>query len=59
MKKIILIISMFLIFIPNTMALTISSESLIAMDINSKRIFYNKNENDKRLIASTTKIMTI
>lgn len=30
----------------------------IVMDINSERIFYQENMNEKRLIASTTKIMT-
>lgn len=58
MKKIILIFIIFLVSISNTFALNINSESLIAQDINSGRIFYEKNSEDKRLIASTTKIMT-
>ena len=58
MKKLILIILIFITFIPNTLALNINSESLVAQDIKSGRIFYEKNADDKRLIASTTKVMT-
>lgn len=35
-----------------------SKDSVIVMDINSKRVLYEENINEKRLIASTTKIMT-
>ena len=35
-----------------------SGKSTIVMDTNSGRILYKKNENEKLLIASTTKIMT-
>lgn len=56
LKKILLL---FLILIPlNTNAISIDSKSLYAMDIDSKREFYSKNSDDKRLIASTTKVMT-
>lgn len=58
MKKIILFLVCFFIFISSGLAINLNSESLIAQDINSGRIFYEKNSNDKRLIASTTKIMT-
>ena len=58
MKKIIIFILIFFIFINNTKALTLNTQSLTAKDINSDRIFYSKNMDDKRLIASTTKIMT-
>ena len=34
------------------------AKSSIVMDVNSKRILYKNNIDDKRLIASTTKIMT-
>jgi len=56
MKKILL----FLLFlIPlNTFALEVSSKSAILMDEDTGRILYSKNIDDKRLIASTTKIMT-
>ena len=52
MKKIlILLILIFPIFV-------YAKDSVIVMDINSKRVLYEENINDKRLIASTTKIMT-
>lgn len=35
-----------------------TSKSSVVMDINTKRVLYEKNPNEKRLIASTTKIMT-
>ena len=35
-----------------------SSHSSIVMDTNSKRILYENNINEKKLIASTTKILT-
>ena len=59
MKKILLVLLMFSCFIPTSHALAINSESLVAQDIDSGRIFYSKNADDVRLIASTTKIMTI
>ena len=35
-----------------------AASEIIVMDIDSGRILYEKNANEKRLIASTTKIMT-
>ncbi len=58
MKKITCILLSFFIFILNINAVSLNTESLEAMDINSKRVLYKKNENEVRLIASTTKIMT-
>lgn len=55
MKKIIIIL--FLFFIPK-IVLANSAKSAIVMDLNSGRILYEKNIHDKKLIASTTKIMT-
>lgn len=56
MKKILLFL---LLLLPlNTLALEVSSKSAILMDEDSGRILYSKNIDDKRLIASTTKIMT-
>ena len=52
MKKIIFL----LIILLNINVL--ASQSTIVMDINSKRILYQNNINEKKLIASTTKIMT-
>ena len=55
MRKILLL----LLFIPvNVFALSISSRNAILIDQDSGRILYSKNINEKRLIASTTKIMT-
>ena len=42
----------------NCFALCESSHSCILMDNDSGRVLYSKNVNDKRLIASTTKLMT-
>lgn len=48
-----------LLFIPvNVFALSVSSRNAILIDQDSGRILYSKNINEKRLIASTTKIMT-
>lgn len=55
MKKILLL----LLLIPiNVYALNIPSRNAILIDQDSGRILYSKNINEKRLIASTTKIMT-
>lgn len=57
MKK--LIFLLFLLIIPiNVYAIDLNSKSIIAMDVDSSRVFYEKNADEKRLIASTTKIMT-
>ena len=39
-------------------ALAFSAKSAIVMDMDSGRILYSKNKDEKRLIASITKIMT-
>ena len=52
MKKVLFIFILFLSF--NVLA----SSSTIVMDTNSKRILYQNNAHEKKLIASTTKIMT-
>lgn len=55
MKKILLL----LLFLPiNVLALSVPSKSAILIDQDTGRIIYSKNINEKRLIASTTKIMT-
>lgn len=55
MKKIIIL----LLLIPvNCLALSVPSNNAILIDQDSGRILYSKNINEKRLIASTTKIMT-
>ena len=57
MKKIFLILSC-LYFILPTFVIADSARSTIIMDMDSKRILYEKNSHEKRLIASITKIMT-
>lgn len=52
MKKTIFTLIFFLMFITQINA------SIVVMDADSGRVLYGKNENDKMLIASTTKIMT-
>lgn len=55
MKKILLL----LLLIPiNVYGLSVPSRNAILIDQDSNRILYSKNINEKRLIASTTKIMT-
>lgn len=57
-KKLIAFIIMVTLFPLNTYALNDTAKSSIVIDMDSGRILYEKNPNEKRLIASTTKIMT-
>ncbi len=59
MKKFLFIFLFFFLLFPfNAFALTDTAKSTVVMDIDSGRILYQKNMNEKRLIASITKIMT-
>jgi len=59
MKKVtILFFFLFLFFCSDVSALELNTKSIIVRDMNSGRIFYEKNKNEKRLIASTTKVAT-
>ena len=58
MKKITLVLIIIILLPQNIYAFSDSSHSTIVMDIDSGRILYQKDSNTKRLIASTTKIMT-
>ena len=56
MKKMLITL---LLFIPLRInAITVSSNNAILYDAESNRILFQKNINQKHLIASTTKIMT-
>ena len=55
MKRFLLIILLFPI---NVLALSVPSNNAILIDQDTGRILYSKNINERRLIASTTKIMT-
>ena len=57
LKKIIFFFILFFLFFPITV-LADTSKSSIVMDLDSGRVLYENNSNTKRLIASTTKIMT-
>ena len=57
MKKFFLLLTFFLFCLPFTVSADIA-KSTIVMDLDSGRILYEKNANQKRLIASITKIMT-
>lgn len=57
MKKVLVFISLLLTIIPIKIK-AISASSWIVMDSDSKRVLAGSNINDKRLIASTSKIMT-
>ena len=59
MKKLLVIISLVLFLIPmNTYAIGESATSITVMDTDTGRVLYSKNQNEERLIASITKIMT-
>ena len=57
MKRILLFVIMF--FPSVTLAISVPSNNAILYDAESNRILFQKNINQKHLIASTTKIMTI
>ena len=57
MKKFFLLLTFFLFCLPFTVSAD-TAKSTIVMDLDSGRILYEKNANQKRLIASITKIMT-
>lgn len=58
MKKIIAVLLVLFLFPINCLAISTSSEAVILMDEDTGRVLYSKNMNRKKLIASTTKIMT-
>jgi D-alanyl-D-alanine carboxypeptidase len=58
MKKILLFIFIFFLNINVGYSLD-TSKSSVVIDMDSGRILYEKNKDDKRLIASITNIMTI
>ena len=59
MKKILFLFLLLLLIPVNVFGLSVPSKSAILIDQDSGRILYSKNIDDRRLIASTTKIMTI
>ena len=52
------VLFLFLLFPFNVLAFNDTAKSTVVMDIDSGRVLYQKNMNEKRLIASITKIMT-
>ncbi len=58
MKKYLIIYFLIFLFPISVWAKTDTARNSIVMDMDSGRILYQKNINEKRLIASTTKIMT-
>jgi len=58
MKKIFIIIILFLFFPISCYSLSDSSKSSVVMDIDSGRILYGKKMHDKRLIASNIKLIS-
>ena len=58
MKKILLVVIGLLLLIKSNVYAYDVSHSSIVMDIDSGRVLYEKNADEKRLIASITKIMT-
>ncbi len=63
-KKILSLFLSFIVIIPyffvtgNAIEITVSAKSAILIDANTFEVLYAKNENEKRGIASTTKILT-
>lgn len=58
MKKILILIISFSLFLPNTKASTSSASSYILMDEATGRVLQGKDIHNQKLIASITKIMT-
>ena len=58
MKKLVVIITILILFIPKVNASTSSASSYILMDSTTGRVLMSKDMHSKRLIASITKIMT-
>ncbi len=58
MKKIILVLVMIILFIPNVQASTETASSYVLMDATTGRVLLSKDKDSPRLIASITKIMT-
>ncbi len=54
-----LFVGIFFFFLFPMLSFAYSAESMIAMDLHSGRILYEQNAYKEKLIASTTKIMTI
>lgn len=57
-KKVILLAVICFFSLTNVYAVTDTATSTVVLDTNSKRILYEKNKDEQRLIASITKIMT-
>lgn len=63
-KKVLSLFLSFIVLIPyflvtgNAIEITVSAKSAILIDANTFEVLYAKNENEKRGIASTTKILT-
>jgi len=59
MKKLIIFLFLVLFFLPlKVSAIEISASSYVLMDMNTNRVLLGKNINERKLIASITKIMT-
>ena len=61
MKKILLLLFMFILFIPSTKAITLApnAKSAILIEASTGEIIYKNNENEKRAPASMTKMMSL
>lgn len=59
-KNIAVFLVLFLVFISplDILAVSDTASSTVVMDMDSKRVLYEKNKDERRLIASITKIMT-
>jgi len=58
-KKFLILLILVMVFAPiKVEALNVTSEAIVVMDMNTKRIFYEKNKDKQRLVASISKIMT-
>ncbi len=58
MKKLLLILGFLLLFPINVKAVDVSATSIILMDIDSRKVLYEKDIHNKRSVASISKVMT-
>lgn len=61
MKKILLLLFMFMLFLPSARAVTLApnAKSAILIEASTGEVIYKNNENEKRAPASMTKMMSL
>ena len=59
MKKLIFLITTFLLFLNHSLALELNSKYAVLYNLNEEKIVYEENKDEVTSIASLTKIMTV